>query len=191
MNSSPQKKGHFDFNRELFDWAESLVTSLVIIVLVFVFAFRLIGVAGSSMLPTLQDRNYLIVSDLGYTPESGDIVVVTKKGFLYNPRTGHDDSFVKRVIATEGQTVDIDYTAGVVYVDGEALDEPYTYTLTTRRGDMQFPCTVPEGHVFLLGDNRNGSTDSRYIEVGMIDERYIVGRVLFHILPLNKIGPVK
>lgn len=191
MNSSSKKKNGFDFNRELFDWAESLVTSLVIIVLLFAFAFRLIGVAGSSMLPTLQDRNYLIVSDLGYEPESGDIVVVTKKGFLYNEKTGHEDSFVKRVIATEGQTVDIDYYLGVVYVDGQALDEPYTYTPTTRRGDMPFPCVVPEGHVFVLGDNRNGSTDSRNVEVGMIDERYIVGRVLFRLLPLNQFGPVK
>ena len=159
-----------DPGRELFDWAESLVPALVFVVLLFVFAVRLIGVDGDSMLPTLQSRNYLIVSDLFYDPSPGDIVVMTKEGFLIN-KYGREDSFVKRIIAVEGQTVDIDYDAGI-------------------RGDMQFPQTVPEGCVFVLGDNRNGSTDSRYTSVGMIDERYIVGRVLLRILPIREFGAV-
>ena len=178
-----------DPGREPFDWAESLVPALVFVVLLFVFAVRLIGVDGDSMLPTLQSRNYLIVSDLFYDPSPGDIVVITKEGFLIN-KYGREDSFVKRIIAVEGQTVDIDYDAGIVYVDGEALDEPFTNTPTNRRGDMQFPQTVPEGCVFVLGDNRNGSTDSRYTYVGMIDERYIVGRVLLRILPIREFGVV-
>ena len=186
-----QQKKEFNIVQELFDWAESLVTSLVIIVLLFAFAFRLIGVSGDSMKPTLHNMDYLIVSKLGYTPEQGDIVVLTKEGFLVNEITGKSDSFVNRIIATEGQTVDIDFALGVVYVDGVLQDDSFTLTKTTRQGDLHFPCTVPEGHIFVLGDNRNGSTDSRNAEVGMVDERYIVGRVLFRILPLTKFGLVE
>ena len=173
-----------DLSREMFDWAESLVTALIILTMLFAFFVRLVGVAGESMENTLHNNEFLIVSDLLYEPEAGDIVVMTKKTFM-------EDSFVKRIIATEGQTVDIDYDRGVVSVDGVELIEPYTKTLTTRRGDVQFPVTVPEGHIFVLGDNRNGSTDSRVSTCGMIDERMILGRVLFRIFPLNKIGTVK
>lgn len=173
-----------DLSRELFDWAESLVTALIILTMLFAFFVRLVGVAGESMENTLHNNEFLIVSDLLYEPEAGDIVVMTKKTFM-------EDSFVKRIIATEGQTVDIDYDRGVVSVDGVELIEPYTKTLTTRRGDVQFPVTVPEGHIFVLGDNRNGSTDSRVSTCGMVDERMILGRVLFRIFPLNKIGTVK
>jgi len=173
-----------DLSRELFDWAESLVTALIILTMLFAFFVRLVGVAGESMENTLHNNEFLIVSDLLYEPEAGDIVVMTKKTFM-------EDSFVKRIIATEGQTVDIDYDRGVVSVDGVELIEPYTKTLTTRRGDVQFPVTVPEGHIFVLGDNRNGSTDSRVSSCGMIDERMILGRVLFRIFPLGKFGTVK
>ena len=185
----PQEENQPDPARELFDWAESLVPALAAVVLLFVFAVRLIGVSGDSMLPTLQNRNYLIVSKLFYDPKPGDIVVMTKEGFLVND-DGREDSFVKRIIATGGQTVDIDYDAGEVWVDGELQDDSFTLTPTTRRGDMKFPATVPEGYVFVLGDNRNGSTDSRYTMVGMVDERYIVGRVLLRVLPITKFGVV-
>ncbi len=178
-----------DPGRELFDWAESLVPALAAVVLIFVFFVRLIGVSGESMLPTLQDRNYLIVSKLFYDPQPGDIVVMTKEGFLVN-EDGREDSFVKRIVAVGGQTVDIDYDAGVVYVDGVPQDSSFTLTPTTRRGDMRLPQTVPEGYVFVLGDNRNGSTDSRYTMVGMVDERYIVGRVLLRVLPITRFGAV-
>jgi len=172
-----------DIAGEMFDWAESLVTALLILTILFAFFVRLVGVAGESMENTLHNNEFLIVSDLFYEPEAGDIVVMTKKTFM-------EDSFVKRIIATEGQTVNIDYDKGVVYVDGTALDEPYTKTPTTRRGDMQFPAVVPEGHIFVMGDNRNGSTDSRVSVCGMVDERMILGRVLFRVFPFNKIGTV-
>ncbi|MGI6337244.1 MAG: signal peptidase I [Eubacteriales bacterium] len=178
-----------DPGRELFDWAESLVPALVFVVLLFVFAVRLIGVEGNSMLPTLQDRNYLIVSKLFYDPAPGDIVVLTKEGFLVNA-DGREDSFVKRIIAVAGQTVDIDFDTGTVYVDGVKQDDSFTQTPTTRRGDITFPRVVPEGCIFVLGDNRNGSTDSRYSYVGMLDERCIVGRVLLRVLPIAKFGAV-
>jgi len=176
-------EGKGDISRELFDWAESLVTALLILTIMFAFFVRLVGVSGGSMENTLHNNEFLIVSDLFYQPEAGDIVVMTKKTFM-------EDSFVKRIIATEGQTVDIDYNKGIVYVDGEALIEPYTKTPTTRQGDVQFPVTVPEGHIFVMGDNRNGSTDSRVSACGMVDERMILGRVLFRVFPLNKLGTV-
>ena len=173
----------FDLKQELFDWAESLVAALVIIVLLFAFFVRLIGVDGESMEQTLHDRDYVIVSHLFYEPEAGDIVVLTKRTFM-------EDSIVKRVIATEGQTVDIDFETGTVSVDNVILDESYTNTPTNRRGDVQFPVTVPPGSVFVMGDNRNYSTDSRVSAVGMVDTRYIVGHVLLRVFPFTKLGPV-
>ncbi len=185
--ASPEAKA--DPGRELFSWAESLVPALTAVVLVFMLAVRLIGVSGPSMLPTLQDRNYLIVSKLFYEPRPGDIVVMTKEGFLVND-DGREDSFVKRIIAVAGQRVDIDYEAGVVYVDGAPLDEPYINEPMTRRGDLPLPQTVPEGCIFVMGDNRNHSTDSRSTDVGMVDVRCIVGRALFRLLPISKFGVV-
>lgn len=192
-SQSKSGKERFDPARVLFDWAESLVPALLIVILIFLFAFRLIGVSGTSMLPTLQDKDYLIVSKLFYDPKPGDVVVMTKEGFLVN-QYGREESFVKRIIATEGQKVYIDYEEGAVYVDGVKQDDSFTYTLTTREGDYDFPeggLTVPEGCIFVLGDNRNGSTDSRYSFVGMVDERCIIGRVLLRLLPISSFGAVK
>ncbi len=173
-----------DITHELFDWASSLVTALIVLTITFAFLFRLVGVSGGSMEHTLHGNDFLIISNLMYEPEVGDIVVMTKKTFS-------PESFVKRIIATEGQTVDIDYNTGVVYVDGVMLDEPYTKTPTTRRGDVLFPVTVPEGHIFVMGDNRNGSTDSRVSVIGMVDERHILGKVVLRVYPFNKFGIVK
>jgi len=178
-----QQKKEFNIVQELFDWAESLVTSLVIIVLLFAFAFRLIGVSGDSMKPTLHNMDYLIVSKLGYTPEQGDIVVLTKEGFLVNEITGKSDSFVKRIIATEGQTVDIDFGAGIVYVDGVPLDEPYIPEPTWLDEGVQFPLTVPEGGIFVMGDNRNNSKDSRHTDLGPVDTRHVIGKAVFLAIP--------
>ncbi len=168
----------------LFDWAEALAIALTVIVVVFAFFVRTIGVDGTSMVPTLQNRDQLIISHIGYDePESGDIVVIVKKSFMDNP-------IVKRVIATEGQTVDINFSTHEVTVDGEVLYEPYINEPTAMSGTMEFPATVPEGHVFVMGDNRNKSSDSRDIRLGMVDKRCIVGKVIFRILPINKIGTV-
>ena len=128
---------------------------------------------------TLLHGDYLLlVNNIFYRePAYGDIVVVTKDSF--------DDGapIVKRVIATEGQIVDIDFTAGIVYVDGVALDEPYTNTPTNTNGGMTFPLTVEEGCLFVMGDNRNKSKDSRYLEIGLVDEREILGKAIFLIYP--------
>lgn len=171
------------FHSELFDWGEALLISLAAVILVFVFGVRIIGVEGNSMLPTLQDGNQLLVSNLFYTPEKGDVVILTKDSFMVSP-------IVKRVIATEGDTVDIDFSTGTVSVNGEVLEESYIAEPTTTQYDVTFPQTVPEGCIFVMGDNRNHSTDSRYGELGMVDTRYVIGKVLMRIFPFREIGTV-
>lgn len=174
------------YHSEFYEWGEALVISLTVIILLFTFIVRLIGVDGSSMFPTLHDRDKVFMSNLFYTPEKGDIVVLTKKSFIDGP-------IVKRIIATEGDTIDIDFAENKVMVNGEVLDEPYVNPETIpplRAGDMTFPQTVPEGNVFVMGDNRNGSSDSRVASLGMVDERYILGHVLMRILPFDRVGGV-
>ena len=170
---------------ELFDWLQCIVFALIACILVFLFVGRTVGVVGGSMQNTLYEGERLLISKLFYTPEYGDIVVLRQESFRNEP-------IVKRVIATEGQTVDIDFEECTVYVDGVALDEPYTkdygnYTYYDRQ-DFDGEITVPEGCVFVMGDNRNGSTDSRTDSIGCVDTRNILGRVIFRISPLNRIG---
>ncbi len=166
---------------EIYDWMQSLIFALIICIVVFVFFFRIVDVVGDSMNPTLIDGDKLLVSDVLYTPKQGDIVIFRKDE--YKP-----EALVKRVIATEGQTIDIDFDRGRVYVDGELLDEPYIAELTKNQLDFQGPQTVPDGCVFVMGDNRNASSDSRKAEIGMVDERLIVGKVLLRVFPLDSIG---
>ena len=130
------------------------------------------------MNPTLFDGERVVISRIHSAPKQGDIVVFTQRSY-------GDDSLVKRVIATEGQTVEIDFSKGVVTVDGEVLDEPYIRELTHRELDMTGPVTVKEGCIFCMGDNRNESTDSRSSRIGQIDTRCVLGKVLFRIWPLT------
>lgn len=164
------------YNSLCFDWGEALVTSLTVVILIFVFAIRLIGVDGESMYPTLKHKDQLIISNLFYTPKYGDIVVLTKESFIDGP-------IVKRVIATEGQT--IDYKDNKVWVDGVLLDEQYINRddYAPIISDMPFPLVVPPDHVFVMGDNRNRSSDSRLSRLGTVHEKLILGRVLFRITP--------
>ena len=170
---APKEKG-----RELYEWIQALVCSVLAVVLLFTFGVRLIGVDGRSMVPTLQDGDRLLVLNSmfcgGYAP--GDIVVLRKESFLPTP-------IVKRVIAVEGQVVDVDFGSGVVFVDGKPLQEEYIQERTFTAEGTAFPLTVPEGSVFVLGDNRNHSTDSRSSQLGTIDTRYIIGRAAFLALP--------
>lgn len=182
------------FVRQIFDWLDVLVAAIVAVVLIFSFVFRMATIEGTSMLDTLHAGERVVISDLGYTPKYGDIVIISRNN---NNAPLEEDMnnqpIIKRVIATEGQKVDIDFEKGIVYVDGEALDEPYTSTPTTNADDVEFPVIVPEGHIFVLGDNRGISLDSRSTRIGnfgMIDERYVLGKVLFRILPIGKFGPV-
>ena len=161
---------------ELYDWIQCFIAPLVVGILIFLFVFRVITVVGSSMNPTLLNGDKVIVSDLFFTPKYGDIIVCKAENF-------GDEYLIKRVIATEGQTVDIDFEEGVVYVDGKPLDEPYTAAKTHDREDFRGEVTVPEGCVFVMGDNRNASTDSRTTEIGMIDKRAILGKVYIIFFP--------
>lgn len=169
----------------VYTWARELVGCLLVVVLIFTLVVRIIAVDGDSMLPTLhdQERVLLLSSNLYTEPETGDIVVAYSSG-LQKP-------LVKRVIATEGQTVDIDFAAHEVWVDGELLDEPYIAAPTAASADVSFPQTVPEGHVFVMGDNRNNSRDSRDSAVGMVDTRCILGKVLLRISPWEKAGKIE
>ena len=170
-----EKKSPFSF---FFDIASIVSLATIIVGLAFIFLFRTVGVEGSSMYPTLHDKDRIILSAFVIEPKTGDIVVTCQpSAFSYIEST-----LVKRVIATEGQSVDIDFTEGVVYVDGVALDEPYVNELTHDRESFE-PLTVPEDYVFVMGDNRNASTDSRDYRVGLIREDYIMGKALFRISP--------
>ncbi len=162
------------------DWMGSIVISFIAIFLVFSFVFRPVSVSGRSMFPTLNDKDWLLVNHINYVPKYGDIVVVTQPNALNEP-------VIKRVIAVGGDTVDIDFDRGVVIVNGRELDEPYTYTPTNNSFDVSFPLTVKEGFVFVMGDNRNNSLDSRSTIIGQIDERYLLGKVVARVFPMKKI----
>lgn len=159
----------------LHDWLYLLIGIFVI----FLLLFRVIVVSGDSMYDTLWDGDYvLLLSNIFYDdPEYGDIVVISKQGF------DNGKPIIKRVIATEGQTVDIDFEAGVVYVDGAALQEDYINNLTTREEGTQFPLTVGKNCIFVLGDNRGVSQDSRSPEIGQIDKREVLGKAIYLLLP--------
>ena len=164
--------------RDLYEWMQALVCSVLVVVLLFTFVVRLIGVDGHSMVPTLQDGDRLLVlnSILYDDYQYGDIVVLRKESFLAEP-------IVKRVIATGGQTVDIDFETGSVYVDGELLKEDYINELTFLEEGTEFPLTVPEGSIFVMGDNRNNSNDSRDYRLGTVDTRYVIGKAVFLAVP--------
>ena len=166
---------------EVYEWIQCLVFALIFCVVLFVFFFRLVDVVGDSMNPTLENADKMVVSDLFYKPKQGDIIIFRKDE--YKP-----EALVKRVIATEGQTVEIDFNRGRVYVDGKLLDEPYIAEPTRNQIDFTGVQVVPEGCVFVMGDNRNESADSRDSRIGMVDERLIIGKVLLTVFPLDHIG---
>lgn len=176
-----EKKAPVSLGIEVYQNVRTLAGMLAVLILIFTFVVRISIVSGPSMQNTLQGDDAMLVWTLGYTPKQGDVVVLTKSSY-------QEDSIVKRVIATEGQTVDIDYETGTVYVDGTALSESYT------KERMQEPSygveplnhvTVPEGCIFVMGDNRNHSADSRYPGIGIIDTRCVIGRVVMVIFPFS------
>ena len=156
-----------------------IVYMVAIVTLVFTFVIRLIGVDGSSMEPTLKHGDRLLVlNSLWYDDyKYGDIVILRKEGVFNN------DPIVKRVIAVGGQTVDIDFSTGSVYVDGALLKEDYINELTFTPEGTAFPLTVPEGSIFVMGDNRNHSSDSRDSRLGTVDNRYVIGKAVLLAFP--------
>ncbi len=178
---------------ELYEWIDTAVITVMCILLAFTFLFRQVMIDGGSMEPTLKNEERVIVSDVFYTPEYGDIVVISSEVYDNVP-------IIKRVIATEGQWVEI--FDGVVYV-GDTVDtmkpvgEEFVgdiYTESVMAGGAygyhEYPLQVPENHVFVLGDNRSVSLDSRTTTVGLIDERQILGKALYRVYPFDKIGSI-
>lgn len=186
------KEERGSFKLDLYYWVQALSAVLVGLVLVCTLLGRVIGVVGSSMVPTLHDGDLLLLRSIGYTPRQGDVVVLRKPGFPTPPQ--ETSPIVKRVIAVGGQHVRVDYGASTVYVDDVPLDEPYI--LETMRDyhtlDMTvLDVTVPEGSIYVLGDNRNNSSDSRHVALGTVDERYVLGQAICVVLPFQDMGLVK
>ena len=186
--------------KELIEWVETFAFALCAVVLLFTFGFRIVTVDGSSMDNTLHHGERLIISNLFYKPHIGDVIITSV------PEYYGDNPLVKRVIATQGQVVDIDFDKWVVTVDGKPLavdengnptNEPYVNYIEgvgmerfpNYQNPISYPYKVPEGCVFVMGDNRNNSSDSR--KFGAVDERNIIGKVYFRITPVNRFGPIE
>lgn len=181
-----KKAGAGAFAVNCYEWMEALITSLAIVAVVFSFVLRIVNVSGPSMLPNLHSDDRVLLYSNFYRPRQGDVVVITHTQSIREP-------IIKRVIALEHQTVDIDFQLGTVSVDGRPLDESAYIRngITTQPSDFQFPLTVPDGCVFVLGDNRPVSNDSRSGDVGMVDMHLILGKAEWIVYPFDRFGKVK
>ena len=178
-----KKQETLTLGQELFQTLQSLACIVLVIIFLFTFVMRITIVDGHSMENTLHHGDIVLVRSIGYTPKQGDIVVLTKTTF-------REASIIKRVIATEGQTVDIDYATSTVYVDGVELEEDY---IKEARWDLYADngvnhITVPEGHIYVMGDNRNGSSDSRDPSLGVVDVRCVIGQAVMVLFPFSDFG---
>ena len=197
MASSDKKEKNYGWKKSLVLYLHDLIYMLMTILILFLLVFRVIVVSGDSMKMTLLDGDYLLLlsNTFYHNPEYGDIVVISKQSF------DNGAPIVKRVIATEGQMVDIDFAEGLVYVDGSILEETYINNPTVNDWGTEFPLTVDENCIFVLGDNRYVSKDSRDPEIGLIDQREILGKAIFLMMPgsdhgeepldYNRIGVIK
>ncbi len=181
--------------KDLIEWLDVLCLAVIAVVIIFSFIFRIATIDGNSMLNTLHNGDRVVISNFNYTPKQGDIVVVSRNA-ENSPQSADtsDAPIIKRVIAVAGQTVDIDFEKGIVYIDGLEQVEPYLGSPTVTSGDVKFPITVPEGHIFILGDNRCDSLDSRFSQIGtngVVDSRYVLGKAIYRFFPFNKMGELK
>ena len=179
-------EGGSSFNRSVMEWVETIVMAVVFVTVVFTFVARVITVDGISMEPTYYNGDRVLSTTLAGAPHQGDVVIVVN---------ALDEPIIKRVIATEGQTVDFDQESGEVIVDGEVvpgsvygIEDGITYVTDLPGQVLEFPQTVPKGCVFVMGDNRDNSLDSRFVDVGMVDTRNILGKVFFNLFPISKFG---
>ena len=183
---------------DTYDWIEVFVSALAIVVIMLSFILRIATVRGHSMEKTLSDSQVVVMSNVFYTPSQGDIVVIQQNGGYF------ETPIVKRVIATGGQTLSIDFGKWEVKVHGKVIDESsYVYFRNAEMDPEEYysvysayldadgVMTVPEGYLFVMGDNRNESSDSRSVYVGFVRESEILGKVVFRMFPINKIGAVK
>lgn len=186
-DAEPTKKNNISEKQGVLSYLHDLVCLVAGVVLLFSLCFRIVVVSGPSMNNTLVDGDWLLLAGSIFygQPQPGDVIVASKDSF--------DDGapIIKRVIALEGQTVDIDFELGIVYVDGSALTEPYISTPTVIEEGMEFPLTVSEGCVFVMGDNRENSKDSRSLEIGLVDEREILGKAIFLFVPGSNGGKIQ
>ena len=180
--------------KEIYDIVEILVVAACVVLTLYSFVCRLCVVSGGSMDVTLAHKQMLAVSNINYTPQTGDIIVFHQ---TTNEAFGLNEPIVKRIIATEGQTIDIDFDTWTVTITDEngntsVLDESeYMYLkegYAITKSDFEYPMTIPEGYLFVMGDNRNHSTDSRSSWIGLVDERRVIGKALFRLTPLSKFG---
>ncbi|MEM1483361.1 signal peptidase I [Oscillospiraceae bacterium PP1C4] len=170
---------------ELYEWVESCVFAVICILLIFTFLVRTATVSGPSMVPTLHNNDRLVLQQVGYNnPQYGDIVVIDRT-------QNEEPPIIKRVIGRAGDIIFIDFKTGEVWRNDELLDEPYINESTATSFDIQFPVKVPEGAVFVMGDNRNHSLDSRASEIGMIDLRRVMGKAIFRFFPINVVGGIQ
>ncbi len=172
------KKDNIKKKVALFEWIDSLIVAFVIILILFVFVFKFYISVGGSMLPTINENERVFVWSLFYKPNNGDIIIIDARSV-----PSIQDSIIKRVIATEGQTVDIDEVTGELTVDGIPVDVPIESTVDNINGDVDFPQIVPNDSVFVLGDNRGASHDSRFSDIGMVDQNLVIGKAMFKISP--------
>lgn len=178
-NPQPSLNKNSGITSEAYDWAESIVFALAIVVTIFTFLIRPVGVIGTSMLNTLHNGDKVVICNINYTPKQGDIVVLSTEAVT--------TPIIKRVIAVGGQTVKIDYEKNKVYVDNKEYDAPIREKMLPE-GDATYPLKVKPGYVFVMGDNRNDSLDSRFNQIGQVNVKNIIGHAVFRIMPFNTFG---
>lgn len=190
-NANHDPMDRTSFAAEAFEWLEAVAFALAIVVVLFTFFFRVVSINGSSMDPTLHDKDRVIMTGFFYAPKNNDVVIIA--GLAEEDSTKYSKPLVKRVIAVEGQT--INFTGdGKVMVDGQVLNESFDLIhIHSERGvgdAYKYPLTVPKGNVFVLGDNRNNSTDSRYKSVGLVSTVHVLGKVQARIFPFEDISMI-
>ena len=184
----PPKK---NLAKDIFEWIDMIAVAVIAVVIIFSLVFRIATISGPSMQNTLYSGERVIITNFAYEPKQGDIVVVSRNIENSVEDLDGEGPIIKRVIAVGGQTVDIDFESGKVFVDGKDLKEDYISTPTNNQYEVSFPVYVPEGSIFVLGDNRANSLDSRSSRIGnngLVDTRYVLGHAVFRILPFDRIG---